>query len=86
MAIIKATEAKYIDGYRIRLKFNDGKEKTIDFQSLLRGEVFEPLKDIQTFKSFKLNPFTIEWTNGADFAPSFLYQFNEIEQEKHTSI
>jgi len=85
MIQIKVTEAKYIEGYKIKFKFNDGKIKTIDFKDQLWGEVFEPLKDISYFKKFKLNPFTIEWENGADFAPEFLYDFGESKKDK-TSI
>ena len=40
------------------------------------GEVFEPLKDKARFAEFALNQEleTIVWSNGADFAPEFLYQ------------
>jgi hypothetical protein len=82
MKTIKVIEAKYVDGYRIKLKFDDGKNKTIDFKDQLWGEIFQPLKDIHYFKKFKLNPFTIEWENGADFAPEFLYQLGESRKNK----
>jgi hypothetical protein len=40
----------------------------------LDGEVFEPLRDVEYFKTFKLHPElrTVVWPNGADFAPEFL--------------
>ncbi len=77
MELIKVTEARYLKGYKIVFKFNDGREKTIDLEDELWGEVFEPLKDINLFKRFTLNPFTIQWENGADFAPEFLYNYGE---------
>jgi hypothetical protein len=52
--------------------------------TLLWGEIFIPLKNIDYFKKFKLNPFTIEWENGADFAPEFLYNFEESINDKAT--
>jgi hypothetical protein len=68
------TDAKYVKGCRIWLKFNDGAEGIVDLENELWGEVFEPLKDINKFKDFKINPDseTIEWQTGADFAPEFL--------------
>lgn len=82
MQLIKVIDAKYIEDYKILFTFNDGKTKTIDFKDQLWGEMFEPLKNIEYFRKFKLNPFTIEWENGADFAPEFLYEFGEAEQNK----
>jgi len=84
MILIKVIDAKYIEGYKIGFKFNDGKTKTIDFKDLLWGEMFEPLKNIDYFKKFKLNPFTIEWKNGADFAPEYLYDYGESKKDKAT--
>lgn len=54
-----------------------GRKRSLIFKDLLWGEVFEPLKDVEKFKNFRLNPFTIEWENGADFAPENLYHFQE---------
>jgi hypothetical protein len=82
MEIIKVVKADYINGYKIALKFSDGKENIVDLKDELWGEVFEPLKDINYFKSFTLNPFTIEWENGADFSPEFLYELGEVETRR----
>jgi hypothetical protein len=65
-------QAKYIDGYKVWLSFNDGAQGEIDLSTELYGEVFEPLKDISFFKSFSLEGHTLSWSNGADFAPEFL--------------
>ena len=68
--------AEYVGSYRLRLTFSDGKVGDIDLASELWGEVFEPLKDLELFKSFKVDQElgTVVWPNGADFAPEFLYQ------------
>lgn len=68
--------AEYIENYRLRLTFSDGKIGDIDLESELWGEVFEPLKDLALFKLFKVDQElgTVVWPNGADFAPEFLYQ------------
>ena len=69
-------EAKYRREYRIWVRFADGIEGEIDLKDELWGEVFESLKDKAMFESFSLNQEleTIVWSNGADFAPEFLYQ------------
>jgi len=69
-------EAKHIRDYVIWLRFNDGAEGEIDLKDELWGEVFDPLKDLEAFKSFKVDPDleTIVWENGADLAPEFLYE------------
>ena len=67
--------ARALDGYTVRLEFNDGAIKDVDLSGELYGEVFEPLKDFGFFRRVAVNPETgtIEWPNGADFAPEFLY-------------
>ena len=66
----------YMNDYKLCLKFNDGMIKEVDLQPELYGEIFEPLKDINYFKKVYVNENTktIEWPNGADFAPEFLYE------------
>jgi hypothetical protein len=72
--ILHVKEAKYLHGYVIWLRFNDGAEGMVDLKDELYGEVFEPLNNIERFKSFKVDPDleTIVWDNGADLAPEFL--------------
>lgn len=74
--ILHVKEAKYLHDYVIWLRFNDGAEGEIDLAGELEGEVFGSLKDVNKFKSFKVDPIleTIVWENGADLAPEFLYE------------
>ena len=71
--LIKVIEAKYLKGHQLDLKFNDGTSGTVDLEREFRGPVFEPLKDLDVFKKFELDAWTVCWPNGADFAPEFLY-------------
>ena len=68
-------EAKYLHDYVIWMKFNDGIEGEVDLESELTGEIFGPLKNVEHFRSFKIDPTleTIVWENGADLAPEFLH-------------
>ena len=38
----------------------------------LEGEVFEALRDVEIFKAFSIQGYTLARENGADFAPAFL--------------
>jgi hypothetical protein len=70
----RVVDVEYIKDYTMRLEFNDGKQKVIDFLPLLKGELFEPLKDKRNFIQFGLTHWTLEWYNGAEFAPERLYE------------
>lgn len=71
----KLEAAQYVADYSIRLRFEDGLEAVVDFESELWGEVFEPLRNLEVFRDFRLNEElnTLTWPCGADFAPEFLY-------------
>ena len=51
-----------------------GIQKTVDLQSSPDGQIFQPLKEPAYFRNFRINFNTIEWENGADFAPEYLYE------------
>ncbi len=76
---LHVTGVSYLGDYKLRLEFNNGAVKDVDLKAELYGEVFEPLKDIEFFKQAAINPDTdtIEWPNGADFAPEFLYELGK---------
>ncbi len=73
------TSVTYLESYKLRLAFNDGVVKDVDLSGELYGTVFEPLKDVNFFKKVQVNSDTntIEWPNGADFAPEFLYEIGQ---------
>jgi len=79
-------QAKYLDGYKVWLAFNDGAEGEIDLSSELYGEIFEPLKDVSFFKSFTLEGHTLSWSNGADFAPEFLREHVNVSSRKDEKL
>ena len=71
---LEVLKAVYLEGYRISLTFNNGETKTVDFQDKLCGVVYEPLRRLDYFKKFQVKFNTIEWPNGADFAPEYLHE------------
>jgi len=74
--ILHVVEAHYEHGCVVRVKFNDGAEGLVDLADELYGEMFEPLRDPDRFRAFRVDPEleTVVWENGADLAPEFLHE------------
>ena len=75
---LEISKAEYLGDYRIRLWFNNGEVRIVDLANSLCGEAFRPLHDLDYFKQFSIRFNTIEWENGADFAPEYLYEIGAI--------
>jgi len=75
--LLKVTNAKYLNDYKIELLFNDGLKGIVDLKDSIKGLVFKPLKNIDYFKKFSLNRWTIEWDCDADFAPEYLHKLTK---------
>lgn len=71
---LEVVKAEYLNDYRIKLWFNNQVVKVVDMANSLNVEVFRPLKDLEYFKRFTIKFNTIEWENGADLAPEYLYE------------
>ncbi len=80
--LIKVEQAEYLSGFQIKLVFSDGLTGVVDLKDELWGEIFEPLKDVNYFKKFLKDRWTIGWDCGADFAPEFLYDLTLKQNEK----
>ena len=68
--------------HRLRVTFEDGLSRVIDFKPILWGELYEPLLDPDFFSQVRLDPeiHTLVWPNGADFDPATLHDWPEHEQ------
>lgn len=74
--LLEIERAEYIKDYILKLYFNNGEIRIADLSASLNGQIFEPLKDLAFFKKFEIKFNTIEWENGADFAPEYLYEIS----------
>ena len=65
-----------LDGYRLHVRFNDGQEGVYAVEPERRGGVFLPLKDLDLFKSVRVNPEfgCIEWPGGIDLCPTSMHE------------
>ena len=80
-------EASYLGGYKLKVRFDNGESKVVDLQPHIDGPIFEPLKDLDFFRSFYVNHDidTIVWPNNADFSPDFLYEIGQKVSEQDSS-
>jgi len=76
--LVRVTNAEHVSRYRLRLKFSDGDERTVDFSPWLRGPVFEAIRRITEFKKFFISGGTVCWPNGADVAPETLRRAQDV--------
>lgn len=80
--MLSIKRVKYVNGYKLEIEFNTGDVKIVNLEHHLNGEIFEPLKRVEYFKTVMVNSEidTIYWNNGADFAPEFLFKIGELKK------
>jgi hypothetical protein len=76
-AIYRVVSFEIVGPYQVRVKFDDGVVMFIDFQPVLAGELYAPLRDLELFNQVKIDSevHTLVWPNGADFDPATLHDW-----------
>ena len=72
--LLKIVAAEYVSDYTLRLTFNTGEVRLVDFTPLMQKGICRKLQDLDYFKSFRLDPFTVDWNDEIGFAPRYLYE------------
>ncbi len=76
--ICRIDAVERIGTYVLRLRFDDGVTRTIDFEPVLAGELFAQV-------SLDSEVHTIVWPTGADFDPATLHDWPEHEPAFRTA-
>jgi len=78
--IHRVTHFSIVGPYMLAIVFADGTEQQIDFEPVLRGALFGPLKDLTAFNAVTLDreAGTLVWPNGADFDPATLHDWPDV--------
>ncbi len=72
--MIKIQKAEVTGRMMMLLTFSSGEKRVFDAE-ILKGEVFEPLKDDSVFRNFKIVHGVITWNNEEiDCAPEYMYE------------
>jgi hypothetical protein len=66
-----------VGDYTLRVKFDDNSEQLINFEPILSGPLFGPLRELEVFNQVKLDNSvgTLVWPTGADIDPNVLYDW-----------
>lgn len=72
--LYRVTDFAPVGNYKLLVRFDDATEQTIDFETVLHGEMWGPLREPAFFEQVSLDPIahTLTWPNGADFDPETL--------------
>jgi hypothetical protein len=76
--LVKVVDFSIFAPYTLRIAFDDATEQTINFEPVLYGYLFGPLRDLELFNQVRLDPevHTLVWPNDADFDPATLYNWH----------
>jgi hypothetical protein len=79
--IYRVESFEHVGPHTLRITFNDGLSRVINFEPVLFGELLGPLRDPDEFARVKLDSEigTLVWPSGADFDPAILHDWPEHE-------
>lgn len=82
-SMVKVAGFEIVADYNLRVIFDDGAQQVIDFEPVLHGEMWGPLRDLALFNQVAIDPIarTLTWPNGADFDPETLRNWPEYKDE-----
>lgn len=78
--IYRVESFEIVSAYTLRIVFDDSTEQVINFEPVLAGELFGPLRDLNLFNQVRIDPEvrTLVWPNGSDFEPATLHDWPEV--------
>ncbi len=66
IAVIEVSAAEYLEGYRLRLRFNDGAVRAVDFEPFLaaaRNPMNTKYRDLALFRRFEISDGDLQWND-----------------------
>ena len=77
--IHRVTSFEVVGQHTLRVEFDDRTSQVINFESVLKGELYGPLREPAVFRQVAINTEcqTLVWPNGADFDPAILHDWSE---------
>lgn len=80
--IYYVSDFEIVGPYTLRISFDDQTEQVINFEPVLHGELFSPLRDLTFFNQVHLDEEaqTLVWPNNADFDPETLHDWPRYKE------
>ena len=85
---MNVTKAKYIGDYTVKVWFDNGESRTVDFSAVVlmsSNALVAQFADKQKFQQFTIDDGVLTWNNDMDFAPEALYYATNGLQHKGNS-
>lgn len=81
--IYRVTGFQSVAPHTLRVEFDDETAQIIDFEPVLAGQLFGPLRDLAVFNRVEIDRevHTLVWPNGADFDPATLHDWPQYAPE-----
>jgi hypothetical protein len=78
-SIYRVVSFKISAPYTLQVEFDDQTTREIDFHPILKGELYESLRDLTIFNQVRIDTevHTLVWPNGADFDPAMLHDWSD---------
>ncbi|OQK18403.1 hypothetical protein AU255_11470 [Methyloprofundus sedimenti] len=62
------------DNYQVYVEFDNNECRILNMEPYLNFGVFSKIKDLNLFSQVRVSFDTVEWGNGIDLAPQFVYE------------
>ena len=78
--IFRVVGFEIVGRHRLQVEFDDGLIQEIDFDPILKGPLFGPLKEVGLFNQVRLHEEmgTLVWPSGADLDPATLHNWPSL--------
>lgn len=72
--LLSVKDVQATDDHKLILTFENSEKRCLDVSQFFGFGRFAELKDINEFKKVRVTFDTVEWENGLDLDPEFLYE------------
>lgn len=81
---LKVSGIRPLEDYKLWIRFSNDEAKIVNLSPLLESPAFQPLKDVEVFKSVYIDYGMAAWNNGdIDIATEYLYEHGVSSEDEY---